>query len=186
MGAQQLPGKPSTLLVLLQAQGNGQLHHSLIIRIGWDVQHGRETLRTSEESLQGRRVAIVDVLGCLQHHGLRLQGESLLSAPAGYLRKVKGHFTTALRSLPNKPGLTTISKSPWSTSLCSWLSWRMCPLSAIPEGCIFSSASSSSSSSLSPGERILAHLGAPGFPLPPETAGDIRTITILWTVTTQH
>ncbi len=52
--------------------------------------------------------------------------------------------------------LTTISKSPWSTSFCSWFSCLPLSPPVMLEG--FSSASSSSSSSLSP--RIWKHSNA--------------------------
>ena len=63
-----------TLLVLLQAEGYGQLHHGLVVRVRGDVQHGGEALGAGQQSLQGGRVPVVHVLRRLQHHGLRLEG----------------------------------------------------------------------------------------------------------------
>lgn len=64
-----------TLLVLLKTERNGQLYHSFIICIRRYVQHGRETLSSSQQSLEGRWISIVDILWCLQDHRLRLKTE---------------------------------------------------------------------------------------------------------------
>lgn len=130
-----------TLLILLQAQSDGQLHHSFVIGIWGNIQHGREPLSSGQKSFQRRRVAVVHVLGRLQHHRLRLGGTK--AAGVRLLLKMWPGSCEHLTALFTE-GLTTISKSPWSTSFCSWLSCRMCSPLAIPELCILSSASSSS------------------------------------------
>lgn len=71
-----------TLLILLQAQGNSQLHHCLIICVWRDIQHRRESLCSSQKSLQRRRVPIIHVLRSLQNHGFRLwRGNTVRAFP---------------------------------------------------------------------------------------------------------
>lgn len=63
-----------TLLVLLEAEGDGQLHHGLVVSVWRDVQHGGEAFGSGQQRLQGRGVPIVHILCRLQDHGLGLQG----------------------------------------------------------------------------------------------------------------
>lgn len=185
-----------TLLILLKAQSNGQLYHSLIICIRRNVQHGGETLSSSQQSLQRRWISIVDILCCLQDHGLWLQSREIQRCYyfSHIQLKIKQLLTksyilsficqgnknkssllcshiicmwavyvptsqnvnnaTVMLNITHRLSwpslLTTISKSPWSTSFCSWLSCLPSSPPVSTDDCILSSASSSSSSSLSP------------------------------------